>query len=173
MEIRKFAINYGTVLGLFLVLVASAFWMLGVDEQESVLPSIINNLSIIGFLFYSITFYRDNLSNGFISYSESLKLGTSVAFFSSIIMAFYTFVYISYLNPEMLSNILKMTEQTVLQSNPDISEEEIDLALEMAAKFMQPHWLMIMGVLSGTFMGFLFSAIISFFVKKIDKNMIS
>ena len=61
MEIRKFAINYGTVLGLFLVLVASAFWMLGVDEQESVLPSIINNLSIIGFLFYSKMYHTTNV----------------------------------------------------------------------------------------------------------------
>ena len=43
---------------------------------------------------------------------------------------------------QMLSNILN--DVYVLQSNPDISEEEIDLALEMAAKFMQPHWLMIM-----------------------------
>jgi hypothetical protein len=35
---------------------------------------------------------------------------------------------------------------------------------------MQPHFLMIMGVLGGTFMGFLFSAVISFFVKKTDIN---
>ena len=67
-------------------------------------------------------------------------------------MAFYTFVYITYLDPDMLANILKTTEQAVLQTNPDISEEELDLALEMTGKLTQPHWLMIMGVLSGTFM---------------------
>jgi len=59
-----------------------------------------------------------------------------------------------------------------LQTNPDISEEELDLALEMTGKLTQPHWLMIMGVLSGTFMGFFFSAIISFFVKNSDPNKI-
>tara|TARA_B100000214_G_scaffold152525_2_gene109219 strand:- start:68 stop:589 length:522 start_codon:yes stop_codon:yes gene_type:complete len=172
MNTRKFGMNYGAVLGLILILVALLSWVLGVDEQESMVPSIINNIVIIGFLYYSILQFRDKMNNGFISYSESLKLGTTVAFFSSVIMAFYTFIYISYLNPDMLANIMYMTEQAVLESNPEISEEELDLALEMTGNFTQPHWLMIMGVLSGTFMGFFYSAIISFFVKNNNPNKI-
>ena len=172
MNTRKFGMNYGAVLGLILILIALLSWVLGVDEQESMVPSIINNIVIIGFLYYSILQFRDKMNNGFISYSESLKLGTTVAFFSSVIMAFYTFIYISYLNPDMLANIMYMTEQAVLESNPEISEEELDLALEMTGNFTQPHWLMIMGVLSGTFMGFFYSAIISFFVKNNDPNKI-
>ena len=60
----------------------------------------------------------------------------------------------------------------MLEAQPDISEEELDLALQMVNKFMQPHWMMIMGMLSGTFMGFLYSLIISIFVKKEDPNLI-
>ena len=164
--------NYGAVLGLILILIALLSWVLGIDEEESIVPSIINNIVIIGFLYYSILQFRDKTKSGFISYSESLKLGTTVAFFSSVIMAFYTFIYISYLNTDMVANIMYMTEQAVLESNPEISDEELDLALEMTGKFTQPHWLMIMGVLSGTFMGFFYSAIISFFVKNDDPNKI-
>ena len=167
MEIRKFAMNYGAVLGCFLMLFALCFWILDVDEQQSIVPSVINNLVIVLFLLYAIRQYRDNFNDGFISYSQSLKLGTSIAFFSSLIMAVYTFIYITYLSPDMLANILDTTEQAVLQSNPEISEEELDLALEMTGKFLQPHWLMIMGVLGGTFMGFFYSLIISFLLKKI------
>ena len=54
-----------------------------------------------------------------------------------------------------------MTEQAMLEANPEISDQELDLVLSMTTKFMQPHWMMIMGVLSGTFMGFLYSLIIS------------
>ena len=172
MNTRKFAMNYGAVLGLSLVLIALLYWILGVEEQESVIPSILNNIIIIGFLVYAITQYRDSINNGFISYSESLKLGTTVAFFSSMIMALYTFIYISYLNPEMLSNILNITEQAILESNPEISDKDLDLALEMTNKFTQPHWLMVMGVLSGTFMGFFYSAIISFFLKNPNPDQI-
>jgi hypothetical protein len=145
-------------------------WVLAFDDKESVIPSALNNLVTIGFLFYIIGYYRDHINDGFISYSESLKLGTSVAFFSSVIMAFYTLIYITYLSPDMLNDMINITEQTILQSNPDISEKELDLALEMTAKLTQPHWLMIMGVLSGTFMGFFYSAILSFFIKRSDPN---
>ena len=74
MDTRKFAMNYGAVLGLCLMLIALLFWVLGVDEQQSVIPSILNNVVIIGFLVYAIMQYRDNVNNGFISYSTSLKL---------------------------------------------------------------------------------------------------
>ena len=97
MDTRKFAMNYGAVLGLCLMLIALLFWALGVDEQQSVIPSILNNVVIIGFLVYAIMQYRDNMNNGYISYGASLKLGTTVAFFSSVIMAFYTLIYITYL----------------------------------------------------------------------------
>tara|TARA_B100000965_G_C19335262_1_gene644896 strand:- start:176 stop:697 length:522 start_codon:yes stop_codon:yes gene_type:complete len=173
MDSRRFSMNYGAVLGLFLISIALIMWILGINEQQSVIPSILNNIIIIGFLVYAIIIYRDNYNSGFISYSESLKLGTSVAFFSSIIMAFYSFIYIMYLEPDMLNEVLKTTEQAVLQTNPEVSEEELELALNMTSKLFQPHWLMIMSVLSGTFMGFFFSTIISFFVKKNDLNQIS
>ena len=173
MDTRKFAMNYGTVLGLFLVLIALLFWVLGVDEQQSAIPSILNNVVIIGFLIYAIIQYRDNVNDGFISYGASLKLGTTIAFFSSVIMALYTFIYISYLNPEFLANVLNITEQAMLEANPEISDKELDLALSMTTKFMQPHWMMIMGVLGGTFMGFLFSLIISIFVKNDNPNKIA
>ena len=64
-----------------------------------------------------------------------------------------------------------MTEQAMLESNPDVSDEELDLALEMTSKMMRPHWIMMMGILGGTFMGFLYSLAISFFVKKSDNNV--
>jgi hypothetical protein len=172
MDPKRFAMNYGAVLGLCLMLIALLFWVLGVDETQSVIPSILNNVVIIGFLVYAIIQYRDNVNNGFISYSSSLKLGTTVAFFSSVIMAFYTFIYITYLNPDFSINSLSMMEQVLLEANPEIPDEMLDLQLEMAAKFMQPHWMMIMSVLGGTFMGFIFSLIISIFVKKENPNEI-
>ena len=166
MDTRKFAMNYGAVLGLFLVAIAVIMWLVGADDKQSVIPSLLKNGITIAFIAYAIIQYRDINNNGFITYSESLKLGTTVAFFSSIILAFYQVIHISYLDPNALSEIMKITEQAMLESNPEISDEELDMALQMTGKFMQPHWMMIMGMLGGTFMGFLYSLIISFFTKK-------
>tara|TARA_B100000902_G_scaffold341958_1_gene345691 strand:- start:3288 stop:3809 length:522 start_codon:yes stop_codon:yes gene_type:complete len=172
MDKRKFAMNYGAILGLALSLFSLLFWAANIDEKQSIIPSILNNALIIAFITYSVIQYRDQYNNKVISYSASLKLGTTIAFFSSIIMAFYTFFYISYLKPDLLSDVLHQTEQSILVSNPEISDENLDMQLEIAAKFMQPHWMMIMSMLGGTFMGFLYSALISLFTKKKDESLI-
>ena len=172
MDLRKFAMNYGAVLGLFLIFFALVFWILGLDDNQSVIPSVVNNIVIITFITYAIIQYRDNINNGFIPYSKSLKLGTTVAFFSSVIMALYTFIYMNYLNPDMLTDVMNITEQTILESDPNISDAELDMALSMTAKLMQPHWMMLTGVLAGTFMGFLYSLLISFFTKRDDDTKI-
>ena len=101
-----------------------------------------------------------------------MKLGTSVAFFSSVILAFYTFIFINYIEPNTLNEILVEAEQAILESKPEISDEELDLALDMTTKLIQPHWMLILGVLGGTFMGFIYSLIISIFVKKDNPNEI-
>jgi len=89
--------NYGAVLGLCLVAIASVMWSFGVDKSGSMLPTILNNGLIIAGIAYTIIVFRDTENSGFISYSDSLKLGTSVAFFSSVILAFYTFIFINYI----------------------------------------------------------------------------
>ena len=73
MNSRKFAMNYGAVLGLCLVAIASVMWSFGVDKSGSILPAILNNVLIIAGISYSIIQFRDIESSGFISYSESLK----------------------------------------------------------------------------------------------------
>ena len=173
MDTRKFAMNYGVVLGLVLVALAVIMWSAGIDDKQSIIPGLLNNVLTIAFIAYAIIQYRDINNNGFISYASSLKLGTTIAFFSSIILAFYSVIHISYIDTKALSEIIKLTEQTMLEAQPEISDEELDLALQMVSKFMQPHWMMIMGMLGGTFMGFLYSLIISIFVKKEDPNLIA
>ena len=170
MDTRKFAMNYGAYLGLALIVISFIVYILALEEQKSIIPSLLNNFLMIGAIVYSVTFYRDNFNNGFISYGQSLKLGTSVVFFASVILAFYTFIFVTFINPEYLENILKVAEQEILNSDPEISDENLDMALSMTQKMLQPQWMITLSVLGGTFMGFFYSLIISFFVKKEDSN---
>ena len=165
--------NYGAVLGCCLVAIAVVMWLLGIDDKESMIPSLLNNVLIIAGIAYTVILFRDTENNGFISYGDSLKLGTSVAFFSSVILSFYTFIFVTFIEPDYLNKIIELAEQAILESDPEISDENLDLALSMSERFMQPHWLLILGVLGGTFVGFIYSLIISIFVKKVDLNSIT
>ena len=93
------------------------------------------------------------------SQTSRVKLGTSVVFFASVILAFYTFIFVTFINPEYLENILKVAEQEILNSDPEISDENLDMALSMTQKMLQPQWMITLSVLGGTFMGFFLSLI--------------
>ena len=166
MTMRKYSMNYGAFLGLCLIAVAVILDAFGINERESFIPSLLTNSIIVIGIFYFIIQYRDTLNNKMISYPESLKLGTSLAFFSSIILSFYTLLNITFFESNYIENILFETEQAILKSNPEISDDDLDLALNTTEKLMQPHWIVIMSVLGGTFMGFLYSLVISFFTKR-------
>ena len=42
--------NYGAVLGLFLVAIAVIMWSVGADDKQSVIPALLNNGITIGLL---------------------------------------------------------------------------------------------------------------------------
>ena len=77
-----------------------------------------------------------------------------------------------YFPDNIVENIIKIAEQEILNSDPEISDEDLDLALSMTQKMLQPQWMSTLSVLGGTFMGFFYSLIISFFIKKDDPNFI-
>ena len=54
MDTRKFAMNYGAYLGLALVMISVIVYFLGLEEQKSIIPSLINNFLIIGSISYSV-----------------------------------------------------------------------------------------------------------------------
>ena len=68
---------------------------------------------------------------------------------------------------------MKITEQAMLESNPEISDEELDMALEMTGKIYATTLDDDNGNVRRYFYGFLYSLIISIFVKKEDPTLIA
>ena len=64
--------NYGAYLGLGLVLISFTVYLFGLEEQKSIIPSLLNNLLIIGAIIYSVIIFRDQ-NNGFIYSTDNGK----------------------------------------------------------------------------------------------------
>ncbi len=170
MPLKKFAINYGSILGLLLVLASIILYVFGIDEKESIIPSLLNHVIMIFGITYSILQFRDIYSEGYINYSSSLKLGVSVAFFASVILTFYSYIFINFIHTEYIDEMIAFTEQTILAEDPEIADEILDTNLSMIRTMLEPQWFLPLGILGSTFMGVIYSLIISFFVKRKDPN---
>ena len=157
----KHAMKYGVFIGVGLIIFSLLLYFFGLNQNEFQFPGyIILALGIVA----GVKQYRTEALSGFISYRLSLKTGTAIALFSAFLFNFYTYIFYKFIDP---SQLVKMLEQIKIQmASQGRSEEETDLAMSLVDKFVSPGWLFISGLFGYTFIGFIFSLISSFFLKK-------
>jgi uncharacterized membrane protein (DUF485 family) len=161
-NIWKNALNWGIIIGIVLIIYSLIMYFLGLSLQKWV--AYINYILIIGGIIYSTIQYRDTVLDGSITYGKALGFGTLVIMFGSIITALYAYVFYKYIDPGMITKILEMAEEEMV--NKGLPDEQIEMALEMQSKFMKPGLMALMSIPVSALMGFLFSLITSIFLKK-------
>lgn len=108
--------------------------------------------------------YRNEHRGGFINYGTALGFGTLTIFFASLITAIFTFIFYKFLAPDALAQVKAAAEVQILETNPNIGDQELDLAM----RFVSPVLMSITTVFSYTFLGFVISLITSAVLKKKD-----
>ena len=157
----KHVMNWGAILGFVLIAVSLAFYLMGMTESQA--ATWISYAAIAVVLYFGIKVRRDN-SGGLLTYGQGLGTGTGIAFFASILVAFYTFVFFSFIDPDMLEEMLIRTEDEIYSQG--MPESHVDMAMEMTRKFMTPGPMAVVVVFSYTIVGFIASLILSAILKK-------
>ena len=151
--------------------------------KDDLFFNLINLALVLLIMFLFIKRYRDLELGGYISFSQSLRYGVSISFFASTLVALYTIVSIEYINPDIVDDTVKDRIELMKKDHKEYKSEEDDLVVQndrestdsdskiieeesRIRKFFQPHWVLILSILSVTFYGFIYSLIISLFVKK-------
>jgi len=162
----KNAMNYGAVLGIALIIISLLFYMMG--ESTSKIQQYIGFVVIILGIFVGTKNYRDAVLGGYMSYGGCLGMGTLIAFFSAIIVTFYSYIFFTFIDASLIDVIMDQVEGDMIDSGR--SEDEIELAMEYTRKFMTPFWMTVISLMSYTFWGFVFSLITSIFLKNENKS---
>ena len=160
----KHALMNGIYVGIALIIISLIFYV--ADVYTAKWPGFISYAVLFAGIGYSIYLYRDNHLNGFITYGEGVSLGFLTGLFAAILAAIYTFVFMHFLGDGMIQEMLNATEESIITKRPDISDEELDMAMKWAKKMMQPGWMTLMAFLANAFFSFIFALIASIFVKK-------
>lgn len=157
----KHVMNWGAILGFVLIAISLAFYLLGMTESSA--AQWISYGCIAAIIYVGSKMKRDN-SGGIMSYGQGLGTGTGIAFFASILVAFYTFVFFTFLDAEMLEQMILRAEDQMYENG--MPESQVDMAMEMTRKFMTPGPMAAMVVFSYTIVGFVVSLITSAILKK-------
>ena len=160
---NKAALSYGAFYGLSGVVVFMLFYLMGTNINSKA-PQYIGYLLLIFFIIIGIKSHRDADLNGFISYSKSLGTGTLIGLYGGIITGAFSVLFFQYISPESMQQIMEAAQQNM--ADRGMTEEQMQMGLEYTKKFTQPMWLFVFSALGAGLMGFIFSLIISVFMKK-------
>jgi hypothetical protein len=157
------AATYGVYYGLAVVVSMMTFYLLNIDVRSK-LPSIVNYLLMVLFIVVGVKSHRDQDLNGNISYGGALATGTLISAAGGFIVGGFSIILFSFIDPEMTNRILDASREQLLEQGQ--SEEQVEMALQMARKFMSPAWLFVFGILGNALLGLFFSLFTSIFLKK-------
>lgn len=172
-EFWKRVMNYGAILGLIIVLVKIFLYLLDVQ------PTGVKSNLFLGFLYIALytgilisigRHYKEKFTDGYLSYGHTLRLLTFVIFFGAIIVSFWEFILIKYIDPELPARIMEETrinlEEFMLRNNAD--EERIDQTLRMLEGEVEPPTIgsFFTSILWRTFLGFILSLILAIFIRR-------
>jgi hypothetical protein len=97
---------------------------------------------------------------GVISFGKSFSTGMTVVVISALIFAVYNYVYLSFIDPEMVDKIIEMSERRI-RENPDMSDADKTTQINMMSPWMTPPLMALWGFAGSLFFGALISLVIA------------
>jgi len=154
--------TFGAIAGFAIIIVYLILYFL--NFQKNYFSEIIIYIVLISIIVIGTKQYKNTVLSGNISYGKALGTGTVISLFASIIVAFYMFIFLKFIDSDSIAKILSAMEDNMYQQG--LPENQIDESIETIKKFTTPFTMTISTVLTYTFLGFLFSLITSAFLKK-------
>jgi len=127
-------VQKGLVISLVLIVFGLVLYF--TDQYMNKGLSYIQYVILIGGVIWSCITYAKQM-NGNVTFGNVFAHGFKTTAFVAALMAVYTFVSIKFLFPEMVDKIMDASRQE-MQKNNQLSEEQINQALEMVKKFFVP-----------------------------------
>lgn len=162
----KNAMNYGAIIGIAFIIISLLFYMM--DETTSNIQNYLGYLVLAVGIYIGIKNQRDNDPNGLLSYGKALRAGTSISFFASVIMAFYLYLFMHFIDESFVEIILEQAENDMIDAGQ--SDEQIKMSMKYTRMFVTPFWMSVMSIFVYTVIGFIFSLVIAMFLKKQDDS---
>ncbi|NCC74022.1 MAG: DUF4199 domain-containing protein [Sphingobacteriia bacterium] len=158
------ALINGLLLGVALVLFSLLMYVIGI-AHDSKLQYISYLIIIIG-LVLSIKQWRDKYNNGFLTYGQAFSNGFFTILFASIITAIWMIIFFGLIAPGEVENMLRAAEDKMYETQPNMTEEQVEMALKWSKMFMTPVMMGIWGFIGNLIIGTILSALVSIFMKK-------
>jgi hypothetical protein len=115
--------------------------------------------------------FRKKYSNGFLTYGKAFSSCFWIGMFAGVLATVYFFVFVQFIHPGFINELLDQARANMIEAKPDMSEEQLERALSMSAKFMSPVVMTIWGLVAYAIASAIIGLILAIFLKKEDPSL--
>ncbi|HPE82329.1 MAG: DUF4199 domain-containing protein [Aequorivita sp.] len=164
-SLKKIALNYGVLLALLSIVLQVISYVLDVHIDRPWWLTVLQLLISVSVIVYGIkAFKTDNA--GFLTLGQALKIGLAISLIAGIIAVVFNYIFMNYIDPDFIQKTLDFSREQMLEKNPDMPQEQIDMAMNMSAKFMSPMIMSAFSIIATLFFGFIISLFAGLAMKK-------
>lgn len=164
----KITLHFGVILGIISILISVIIYALGMQYDQDWKTGTIGIIAMVVIIFLGIKKLKE-FNDGYLTLGQALKTGVGIALIGSIISVTYSLIFMNFIEPDFLENMLAKTEVQMIEKFPNFSDEQIDQQIDMMRKFSTPAISSAFGLIGNLFFGFVIS-LISGFIQKNEPN---
>jgi len=156
--LKQIAINYGMLLALLSIGLSVVVYVTDNHLERPWWASLLSFLIMVYVLVAGLKFFRKNNDN-FLSLGESLKVGLAISLIAGIIVAIFNYIFTTLIEPDFVNQMLEVTRENMIATNPEMTQEQMDMAMGISEKMMQPGIMVAIAIVITLFFGFIISLV--------------
>jgi len=166
---KSIMLNYGLILGFVSIITALVNYVFG-DIYQPHWSLMVASLAITTIIIVLGLKKVKEMNSGFLSVGEAIKTGLGISLISAIIYVVYLLIFYYMIEPDFFTNMIKVQEQMILESYPNLTDEQLEGAKKNAAMFASPGVNLTMTIIVSLFFGLIISLIAGLVMKKSEED---
>jgi hypothetical protein len=162
-------ITWGIVAGVLMIVFTLVLYLF--DQALNTSISWIGYLFLVGAMVWGTISYRKTLPGGLMTYGKAFSVSFMIILFAAILSGIFTYLLYALIAPDLLQEVIEMSRQQALEQSPEMSEEQLDQAMQMTSFMRSPVMMAVVGFIGQLIVGSIISLITSIFLKKEDNSM--
>lgn len=164
-SIKKIALNYGVLLALLSIVLQVISFVLDAHIDRPWWLTILQLAISISVIVYGIKTFKSG-NAGFLTLGQALKTGVAISLIAGVIAVVFNYIFMNYIDPDFIEKAMEFSRVQMIEQNPNMTQEQIDNAMEISSKFMSPGIMSAFAIISTLFFGFLIALVAGLIMKK-------
>ncbi len=161
----KITLHYGIILGVVSILLSVILYALGMHYDQDWKQATFGFLIMATVIYLAIKKYKD-FNDGYLTIGEAIKTGIGVAVVGSIISVVYSLIFMNFIEPDFIANVMEKAEVQMIEQNPNLTDDQVEQGLAFVEKLTSPLVISAISIMGGLFYGLIISLIIGLVLKK-------